>query len=204
MALLCFSKKKNVAKRTWKRFTKKIRSKFRDLEIAASIRDSTYRLLRVISHRLIIPFKTRYLQNSISRTHFNNDYIYSHSHSHGRRQGSRFLEFFSRSFAKTKCIKRHNESNYWQICEYQSQRWRQGKINREEKILGRKKKKEEEEGPQEIVDSIEVAWRRVVAASPHLRVDERADEFIYKFREGMRMEKEISFLEFQERLKRSA
>lgn len=76
---------------------------------------------------------------------------------------------------------------------------------KEEKVVRRKEEKEEdEEGMPEIADSMEDAWRRVVAASPHLRVDERADEFIYKFRESMKMEKERSFLEFQERLKRSA
>lgn len=68
----------------------------------------------------------------------------------------------------------------------------------------KEEKEEDEEGMPEIADSMEDAWRRVVAASPHLRVDERADEFIYKFRESMKMEKERSFLEFQERLKRSA
>lgn len=77
---------------------------------------------------------------------------------------------------------------------------------KEEKAARRKEEKdqEDEEGMPEIADSMEDAWRRVVAASPHLRVDERADEFIYKFRESMKMEKERSFLEFQERLKRSA
>lgn len=70
--------------------------------------------------------------------------------------------------------------------------------------MGRKKEREEEEGPQEIVDSMEDAWMRVVAASPHLRVDEKADQFINKFREAMRLDKERSLLEFQERLIRSA
>ncbi|VVA98585.1 unnamed protein product [Arabis nemorensis] len=192
MALSRFSKKKYEVKRALKRFTKKLRSKFRDLEIAESVRDSTSRLLRVISRILIVPFKTRYLQNTITRTHFNNYY----SHGHDKRQGFRFLEFFSSPFAKTKYIRRQSETNYLKIYQYQSQ----GMIRSEEKVSGRKMEKEEEEEPKKIVDSMEDAWRRVVAASPHLRrVDERASEFIYKFREEMRMEKERSFLEFQER-----
>ncbi|CAH8261530.1 unnamed protein product [Arabidopsis lyrata] len=85
---------------------------------------------------------------------------------------------------------RHSdESTHWQIYKYQSQ------------LL---EKEEEEEGAHELVDSMEGAWRRVVAASPHLKVDEKASEFIYKFKEEMRMEKERSFLEFQERLIRSS
>lgn len=195
MALSRFSKKKKMVKRALKRLSKKLRSKFRDLKIAASIRDSTSRLLCVISHRLIVPFKTRYLQNTITRTHFNNYY----SHGHDQRQRFRFLEFFSSPFAKTKYIRRKSETNHLQIYQYQSQ----GAMC-EEKDLGRKKEKEEVEGTKKIVDSMEDAWRRVVAASPHLsRVDERASEFIFKFREEMRTEKERSLLEFQERLKRS-
>ncbi|XP_013596834.1 PREDICTED: uncharacterized protein LOC106305000 [Brassica oleracea var. oleracea] len=162
MALLCVSKKKIVVKRAWKRFTHKLRSKFRDIKIAASVRDSTSRLLRVISHHLIVPFRTR------------------------------------------KCCRRHSESIYQQIYQYEGQRWRQGETKSDEKVVGRKKEREEEEGPQEIVDSMEDAWMRVVAASPHLRVDEKADQFINKFREAMRLDKERSLLEFQERLIRSA
>lgn len=72
------------------------------------------------------------------------------------------------------------------------------------KFRGGGEEKKEEEGPQEIVDSMEDAWMRVVAASPHLRVDEKSDQFINKFREAMRLEKERSLLEFQERLIRRA
>lgn len=90
--------------------------------------------------------------------------------------------------------------------QYHSQSRSEGTSESKEKVVGRKEEKEEEEEEvmPEIADSMEDAWRRVVAASPHLRVNERADEFIYKFRESMKMEKERSFLEFQERLKRSA
>lgn len=55
------------------------------------------------------------------------------------------------------------------------------------------------------VSNIEDAWRNVVASSPHLRgVDERAEEFIHKVKEEMKLEKEKSLLEFQEMLARSA
>lgn len=55
------------------------------------------------------------------------------------------------------------------------------------------------------VYSVEDAWQAVVASSPQLRVvDERAEEFIYKFRQDMKLQKERSLLEFQEMLARSA
>lgn len=212
MALLCVSKKKiAVNLKTWKRFTHKLRTKFRDINIAPSVRDSTSRLLSVISHHLIIPFRTRYLQNTIPRIHFNRRYSHNNSN---------FPEFFSLPFFKRKYRRNHSEITYWQLyqyeknstntkaneveSQYESQRWRQGEIKSDDKVSGGGEEKKEEEGPQEIVDSMEDAWMRVVAASPHLRVDEKSDQFINKFREAMRLEKERSLLEFQERLIRRA
>ncbi|KAJ8770984.1 hypothetical protein K2173_022885 [Erythroxylum novogranatense] len=53
--------------------------------------------------------------------------------------------------------------------------------------------------------SIEDAWREAVAKSPQLRpVDERAEEFIHKFHQDTKVQKERSILEFEEMLARSA
>ncbi|ESW17847.1 hypothetical protein PHAVU_007G273600 [Phaseolus vulgaris] len=54
------------------------------------------------------------------------------------------------------------------------------------------------------LNTIEDAWKAVVAKSPQLHVDQKAEEFIGKFREDMRLQKERSMLEFQEMLARSA
>ncbi|CAH8276715.1 unnamed protein product [Arabidopsis lyrata] len=197
MASLRQKKKQNPAKRAWKNFTNMVKSKFRDMEIASSVRESTARVLRFISRRLIVPFRTRYLQNNS----YTDKYYYS------RNQSSRqFLNFFSRSLTKPKRRQYgYDDDCYSQIYQYQSQSRGEGTSESKENVVRRKEEKqEEEEGMPEIADSMEDAWRRVVAASPHLQVNERADEFIYKFRESMKMEKERSFLEFQERLKRSA
>lgn len=57
----------------------------------------------------------------------------------------------------------------------------------------------------ESIYGIEDAWKAVVASSPHLRgVDDRAEDFISKFHEDMKLQKERSLLEFQEMLARSA
>lgn len=53
------------------------------------------------------------------------------------------------------------------------------------------------------LNTIEDAWKVVVAKSPQLHVDQKAEEFISKFREDMRLQKERSMLEFQEMLARS-
>lgn len=205
MVSLRQKKRQNPAKRAWKSFTNMVKSKLRDIEIAATVRESTARVIRFLSCRLIVPFRTRYLEN----TSYSDKY-YSRSSNQTSR---RFLNFFSRSHTKTKRRSYEYDDDYSQIYQYQNQSRCEGtsesteKVVRrkEEKVVRRKEEKEEdEEGMPEIADSMEDAWRRVVAASPHLRVDERADDFIYKFRESMKMEKERSFLEFQERLKRSA
>ncbi|CAJ2628161.1 hypothetical protein L195_g014099 [Trifolium pratense] len=56
----------------------------------------------------------------------------------------------------------------------------------------------------ENIDTIEDAWKIVVAKTPHLQVDDRAEEFINKFYEDVRLQKERSLMEYQEMLARSA
>jgi hypothetical protein len=56
----------------------------------------------------------------------------------------------------------------------------------------------------EDIDTIEDAWKIVVGKSPQLQVDDRAEEFINKFYEDVRLQKERSLMEYQEMLARSA
>ena len=65
-------------------------------------------------------------------------------------------------------------------------------------------KKKEFAGGNSNVDTLEDAWKAVVAKSPQLQVDQKAEEFISKFRADMRLQKERSLLEFQEMLARGA
>jgi len=66
------------------------------------------------------------------------------------------------------------------------------------------KHSQNQNGESSGLNTIEDAWKVVVAKSPQLHVDEKAEEFISKFREDMRLQKERSMLEFQEMLARSA
>ncbi|KEH42764.1 hypothetical protein MtrunA17_Chr1g0187721 [Medicago truncatula] len=54
------------------------------------------------------------------------------------------------------------------------------------------------------IDTIEDAWKIVVGKTPQLQVDEKAEEFIKKFYEDVRLQKERSLMEYQEMLARSA
>ncbi|XP_061347660.1 uncharacterized protein LOC133293138 [Gastrolobium bilobum] len=53
-----------------------------------------------------------------------------------------------------------------------------------------------------VIETLEDAWRVVVANSPQLQVYERAEQFISMFYEDLRIQKEMSLLEFQEMLAR--
>ncbi|KAI4368406.1 hypothetical protein MLD38_016965 [Melastoma candidum] len=64
---------------------------------------------------------------------------------------------------------------------------------------------DKDKGGDEMSCDIEERWRTIVSKSPQLRcVDERAEEFIDKFKEEMKLERERSMLEFQEMLRRGA
>ncbi|KAK7356905.1 hypothetical protein VNO80_16185 [Phaseolus coccineus] len=65
-------------------------------------------------------------------------------------------------------------------------------------------KKKDLAGGNSNMDTLEEAWKAVVAKSPQLQVDQKAEEFISKFRADMRLQKERSLLEFQEMLARGA
>lgn len=80
------------------------------------------------------------------------------------------------------------------VCEHENKSHAEGDTGRGEEI--------ERSGGG--IDTVEDAWKAVVAKSPVLRVDERAEEFIHKFREDMKLQKERSLFEFQEMLARSA
>ncbi|BAT96635.1 hypothetical protein LR48_Vigan02g008000 [Vigna angularis] len=67
-----------------------------------------------------------------------------------------------------------------------------------------KHRSQNQSGESSGLNTIEDAWKVVVAKSPQLHVDQKAEEFISKFREDMRLQKERSMLEFQEMLARSA
>ena len=64
-------------------------------------------------------------------------------------------------------------------------------------------KKDLAEGSSDM-NTIEDAWKALVAKSPQLQVDQKAEEFISKFRQDMRLQKERSLLEFQEMLARGS
>ncbi|XP_050374221.1 uncharacterized protein LOC126791785 [Argentina anserina] len=186
------AKKLGRAKKAWKSFTGKVQLKVHELNIPNTIKTITNRLLDLRYLRLLIPSKLRALTKTSST--FSRNQYYNHHYQHN----SKFLhkngttihidDLFAQSAGNTHTKK--------QQLDAQAETSR-GKEGLDEGNVATRNGKS--------VYSVEDAWQAVVARSPQLRVvDERAEEFIYKFRQDMKLQKERSNLEFQERLARSA
>ncbi|KAH7515177.1 hypothetical protein ACOSP7_006755 [Xanthoceras sorbifolium] len=184
------AKKLKPAKRAWRGFTTKLQSKLHSLNIQKTIKTTTHRLLSFCSQHLFMPFKKRFLTKPASRRQ-NHSYLYQYHHHHQNQLlQNNFAPIYidhlyqepllsSSSGGKAKHF--HAETSTKEVVEA-------------EKSL-----------PKKSVYSIEDAWEAVVAKSPQLRgVDERAEEFIYNFREDMKIQRERSLLEFQEMLARGS
>ncbi|GKU85744.1 hypothetical protein SLEP1_g369 [Rubroshorea leprosula] len=189
------SKKLKPARKAWKTFTTKFRSKLQNLHIPESIKSASHRLFELCSFYLFAPFKKRFLARSSSPFHRRN-YQHLHQYYHHQNQSNK-------NFKAVYIDKLYSESI--SVHAGQGASSSRGKAVADgggKKVLpGRREEVEAEKGFYNIED----AWRNVVASSPHLRgVDERAEEFIHKVKEEMKLEKEKSLLEFQEMLARSA
>jgi uncharacterized protein YeaO (DUF488 family) len=169
------AKKLCHAKKAWKSFTITLQSKLHKLRTSRAIKAATRHLVAVRSFRFLFPFKRQSLNKP--------------SYQYGRQYYNQFHNNFSAIHidelvpGRSKTLHAHAETS-------------KGKEVVDEKSLPRK---------SESAYGIEDAWKAVVASSPHLRgVDDRAEDFISKFHEDMKLQKERSLLEFQEMLARSA
>lgn len=184
------SKKLKPAKRAWKSFTSNLQSKLRSLNMPKTLKTTTHRFINFCSLHLFIPFKKRFLTRTPRRRHRYNHLYHQYYHQHQRNFAAIFIdnlysEPISSSAAHAKT------TNHAHHAAETSSRGKEVAAN--------------EKGNKQSVYSVEDAWNAIVASSPQLRcVNERADEFIYKFREDMKIQRERSLLEFQEMLARSA
>ncbi|XWS13851.1 hypothetical protein CRYUN_Cryun36dG0074300 [Craigia yunnanensis] len=196
MAPLNLAKKLKPARKAWKSFTNKLKSKLHNFHVPNSIKAATHRLLEFCSLHLFAPFKKRFLSRYTSnRPH---RYKYNHLY-HYQHYQSQLLE--NRKVINIDQLYAEPVSMQAKRVESQAETSRRNEVD-DDKALQRKGKEKEEE---KSIYSSEDAWKAIVAKSPHLRgVDERADEFIYKFHEDRKLEKKRSDLDFQEMLARSA
>ncbi|XWS53812.1 hypothetical protein CRYUN_Cryun10bG0032300 [Craigia yunnanensis] len=195
MPPLNLAKKLKPARKAWKSLTNKLKSKLHNFHVPNSIKAATHRLLEFCSLRLFAPFKKRFLSKYSSNLphRYNYYHLYHYQHYQSQLQKNRKVIYMDQLYAEPMSMQAKR-------VEAQAETSRRNEVA-DDKAFPRKGKEKEETN----IYSIEDAWKAVVAKSPHLRgVDERADEFIYKFHEDRKLEKERSDLDFQEMLAQSA
>ncbi|XP_022941710.1 uncharacterized protein LOC111446987 [Cucurbita moschata] len=179
-------KKLRTAKKAWKKLTNTLRFKFHALKISRSINIVTRRLNSVVQRSLSLLFPSKFRRRLLRRK--------SSPSSYYRRDQNQYVQQYDEYV--------QNPNNFAPI--HIDELFADPAAPIAETSRG-KEVMEEEKEKETSVNSIEDAWKIVVASSPHLRpVDERAEEFIRKFREEIILEKEKSLLEFQQMLARSA
>ncbi|KAL3582574.1 hypothetical protein D5086_016906 [Populus alba] len=188
------AKKLQPAKKALKRFAKTLQSKLHDLNLSKAvkvIKTSTDRLLAYCSSRLFLPFKKRSITKPRGRCRQCNHCYSNKTLLHNTLPPI----YIDNLYASEPSLM--SARHFHARAETSSG----GKAVTVEKVVPRK----EDKARKKTVYSIEDAWREVVARSPQLRpVDERAEEFINKFREEIKLQKEKSILEYEERLARGA
>lgn len=177
------ARKLKPAKRAWRSFTSKLKSKLESLNIPNAIKTTTHGLIRFCSHHLLMPLKNRFVTKSASRRHFS--YLYHNDHLLHKNFAAIYIDHLYQEppppplVSKTEHVKGSNAA--------------ETQTGSSSSTSG------------EVLNSIEDAWQAIVAKSPQLRgVDERAEEFIYKFREDMKIQRERSLLEYQQMLARAS
>ncbi|KAG7996742.1 hypothetical protein I3843_01G176500 [Carya illinoinensis] len=189
MSRSSLAKKLHLAKKAWKSFTLTFQSKLHKLKTSKVITNTTRRLRALRTFRFLFPFKRHPLPRP---SYYSQHYHYSHRHHHHHHHHSQshkmkfaaihIDELFEGTAASV------NRSTLHARAETSK-----GKQVIDEGSLPKRSKS---------IYSVEDAWEAVIASLPQLRnVDERAEEFISKFREDMKLQKERSF---QEMLERSA
>ncbi|KAL2325163.1 hypothetical protein Fmac_024221 [Flemingia macrophylla] len=182
MSRLRLGKKLQPAKKAWKSFSNKMQSRLHKLNIPKAIKATFESLLATLNslHHLI-PSKGH--RSLTSRR----PYAASNYHVHSKNISSiRIDDLFTKPASAMHVHAIANKTHP------------QGETSKGKEVIG---KKDLGGGSSDII-TIEDAWKAVVAKSPQLQVDQKAEEFISKFREDIRLQKERSMLEFQEMLAR--
>jgi hypothetical protein len=185
MSRMKLSKKLKPAKKAWKNFSNNFQSKFHKLNISKTFKTT-------LQHILSLFHSLTHLITSKSKTHrsltsFKSSYAASPSYYHFQHKSFAAINI-NDLYSQTHSVSSTNNSSNIHHA--------QGETSREiEKV--------HVDDNNNDVDTLEDAWQVVVSRSPMLQVDQKAEEFIYKFREDIRLQKEKSLLEFHERLARS-
>jgi hypothetical protein len=186
------SKKLKPAKKAWKNLSNNFQSKLHKLNIQKSFKNTLQYFLSLfhsITH--LITTKTTHHRSLISSRSLPSTYYHFQHKNFAAIHINDLYNSQTRSISMNSTNKKQSSSSSNNI------QHAIGETSREvEKV-------HEENNSNSDIDTIEDAWKAVVAKSPMMQVDQKAEEFISKFRQDMRLQKEKSLLEFHERLARS-
>ncbi|KAJ1386284.1 hypothetical protein SESBI_40937 [Sesbania bispinosa] len=185
MSRLKLAKKLQPAKKAWRSFSIKFQSKVHKLNIPKTIKTTLQRLLSAF-HSLsqLIPSRRHH---SLTTT-----MPYATSHYHVQRKNFAAIRIDDLFAETTASVSMHATNKSSSVHA-------QGETSR-----GKEVQRNNLHGESSGLNTIEDAWKVVVAKSPQLQVDQKAEDFINKVREDMRLQKERSMLEFQEMLARGS
>lgn len=193
MSRLKLTRKLKPAKKAWKNFSNTVQSKLHKLNISKAFKTTLQLILsafHTLSH-LILPSKFHRSLTAKNKSYSTSSYSYVQRKNFA---AIHINDLYSEPSSSAVSINASTTNKNSSIHNHvQGETSRRGKEVYDENM----------DLHGDDIDTIEDAWKAVVAKSPLLQVDQKAEEFIYKFREDMRLQKEKSLLEFQERLARS-
>ncbi|KAE9592332.1 hypothetical protein Lal_00028321 [Lupinus albus] len=191
MSRLKLTKKLHPAKKAWKSFSNTFQSKFHKINMTKTIKTILQLLLSTL-HSLIHLIPNRKNRSLNTTRPFSSSYYHV--------QPKNFTAItIDDIFSEGSYVSMHATNK--STTTTTNTQHAQGETSRSKGVHGNIKGLHG--GESSDMSTIEDAWKAVVAKSPQLQVDKKAEEFIYKFREDMRLQKERSLLEFQEMLARS-
>ncbi|KAK7279226.1 hypothetical protein RJT34_24272 [Clitoria ternatea] len=204
MSRLRLAKKLQPAKKAWKSFSNKVQYKLHKLNIPKAFKTTLQHLLSAIhslTHLIHSKLQHTRLHHSLTTTRPygtpTSSYLVQHKNVAAIHIDDLFEKGTSLSLHAT-----NNRSSIRDSSRSSTHAKGETSKGKEKEVHGNCKDDLVGESSSGL-NTIEDAWKVVVAKSPQLHVDQKAEEFITKFREDMRLQKERSMLEFQERLARS-
>ncbi|MED6173259.1 hypothetical protein PIB30_057694 [Stylosanthes scabra] len=185
-------KKLQPAKKAWRSFSKAVQSRVNKHNIQKSIKNTLHRLITTFHYlcHLITRRRSHRRPLTTTRTPYSASY-------HGRSIPAIHIDdLFAESASASTSTSAMNIRVRGNNNTTSATRAR-GEASRGKEVVVDKKELQGD------IDTLEDAWKVVVAKSPMLQVDQKAEEFISKFHLDMKIQKEKSLLEFQEMLARS-
>ncbi|KAJ8765219.1 hypothetical protein K2173_011479 [Erythroxylum novogranatense] len=184
------------AKMALKRFTSSFQSKLRSFSLSKTIKTNASRLLAYCSTHLLLHFNKRSITRPPHLHHPYRNFYQSHSN-----KSQLYNNFSAIYIDQLYASGSETRSTHTKQLHAHAESSNRGKAVVDEKAMPSRRGEPREKS----LYSIEDAWREAVAKSPQLRpVDERAEEFIHKFHQDVKLQKERSTLEFEEMLARGA